>query len=340
MPSCLISIGANLGDRKRAVRGALQRFNQHPHVQLVASSRLYITKPAGGPLHQPDFLNAAAQLNTSLPPEALLAFLQSIEIEFGRTREQRWEARRLDLDLLLYDSLVSTTASLSLPHPRMAFRRFVLAPAVEIAADMVHPTTGWTIRRLLEHLDHAANYVAITGVCESVKRKLARSIAAALEVELLLDPAGGLGSAREDDQAGLELDVQLESLRLRARMLQECLQQRSADDVCYVGDYWFGESLVYARLTLAKPDFDGLSSTVNELSSTVIRPKLLVFLDNSVPPAQIPNQADLSERYHRELSHQIQRSSEAPILTVPSADLAWASAEVIAAIQAMKSQES
>ena len=96
-------------------------------------------RPIGGPAGQEPFLNAAALLETSLPPAELLARLQRIELHLGRTRETRWAARTLDLDLLLYDNLVLNTPYLTLPHPRMAFRRFVLEPAAEVAPEMAHP---------------------------------------------------------------------------------------------------------------------------------------------------------------------------------------------------------
>src|SRR5690606_10760471 len=110
----------------------------------------------GGPAGQPSFLNGTVLLTTTLSPEAVLAALEQLETEAGRAREVRWDARTLDLDILLYDDLCLRTSRLMIPHPRMAFRRFVLRPAAEIAAEMVHPEIGWTMEQLLMHLETAA----------------------------------------------------------------------------------------------------------------------------------------------------------------------------------------
>ena len=103
----------------------------------MSPSALVRNRAVGGPAGQRAFLNAAARLETSLPPAELLARLQRIEWHLGRTgAKTRWAARTLDLDLLLYDDLVLSTPYLTLPHPRMAFRRFVLEAAAEVAPEM------------------------------------------------------------------------------------------------------------------------------------------------------------------------------------------------------------
>ena len=147
-----IGLGANLGRRGHTLRCALAMLNARADLSVVAVSDFIETPPVGGPAGQPPFLNAAAELRTALPPRELLAALQAVEDHFGRTREVRWGPRTLDLDLLLYGSLVTDGPGLRVPHPRMHERLFVLEPLAQIAPDAVHPTLGKTLRALLHEL--------------------------------------------------------------------------------------------------------------------------------------------------------------------------------------------
>jgi len=133
--TAFIGLGANLGDRSATLSAALDRLDRVEGIRVVTRSSFHETAPVGGPAGQPMYLNAAAKLETTLEPHALLSVLQQIELEFGRQRLERWGPRTLDLDLLLYDSLVIETPELTLPHPLMHERPFVLAPLAEIAPE-------------------------------------------------------------------------------------------------------------------------------------------------------------------------------------------------------------
>ncbi|MCI4665879.1 MAG: 2-amino-4-hydroxy-6-hydroxymethyldihydropteridine diphosphokinase [Neomegalonema sp.] len=148
-----IGLGANLGDRLAALQGAVAALRAEHSVAAVVLSPLYETAPVGGPEGQGRYLNAAAKIDTTLKPMALLDVLQSIEAAHHRTREVRWGPRTLDLDILIYGEEVITSDRLILPHPRLQDRRFVLAPLADIAAGVAHPTLCWTIGELLEKLD-------------------------------------------------------------------------------------------------------------------------------------------------------------------------------------------
>jgi 2-amino-4-hydroxy-6-hydroxymethyldihydropteridine diphosphokinase len=152
MSRALVAIGCNLGDRREQLEGAVARLRATPGIASVAASRWHETAPVGGPTGQGVFLNGALLVETSLGPEPLRQALTRVESELGRTRDVRWQARLLDLDLLLYDQLVISTPELVIPHPRMAFRHFVLEPAAEIAPGMVHPLIGWRVDKLARHL--------------------------------------------------------------------------------------------------------------------------------------------------------------------------------------------
>jgi 2-amino-4-hydroxy-6-hydroxymethyldihydropteridine diphosphokinase len=145
----LLALGSNLGNRRETLESAWKEIGNLPETKTWRISRFYETKPVGGPINQPDFLNAAGVIATTLPPQQLLEQLQEIENRFGRVRTEHWGARTLDIDILLYGNQIISTPTLTIPHPEMLQRRFVLEPAEEIAADTVHPITGQTIR---EHL--------------------------------------------------------------------------------------------------------------------------------------------------------------------------------------------
>ncbi len=148
-----IALGSNLGDRRGALDGALAALATTPGVVIQKVSSFHETEPVGGPPGQGLFLNAAAVLETTLDPFALLHVLQEIEEKFGRARTVHWGERTLDLDLLLFGDEIVDTPELTIPQPRMAVRRFVLEPLAEIAPGAVDPVTKRTIVDLLEDLE-------------------------------------------------------------------------------------------------------------------------------------------------------------------------------------------
>jgi 2-amino-4-hydroxy-6-hydroxymethyldihydropteridine diphosphokinase len=135
-----VGIGANLGDARANVRDALARLSVHPGCRLVAASNLWRTAPIDS--SGDDYLNAVAIVDTELDAHALLAALQAIETAHGRERPYRNAPRTLDLDLLLYGDEIIHTPALTVPHPRMHERAFVLAPLLEVAPDAVIPGRG------------------------------------------------------------------------------------------------------------------------------------------------------------------------------------------------------
>ncbi len=154
MAICLLGLGSNLGDRAGNLGEALRLLARHVAVLRVSS--LHETLPVGGPPGQGTFLNAAGVVATDRSPTELLAVLRDIESQLGRERALCWGPRTIDLDLLLYDQQVIHSPDLTVPHPRMHERRFVLAPAAEIAGDLRHPVQGATIDELLARLPPTA----------------------------------------------------------------------------------------------------------------------------------------------------------------------------------------
>ncbi len=138
---CFVALGANLGNPAAAVSSAIAALRRLPDSEFLAASSLYQTAPVGLK-HQPDFINAVVELIAVPPAPTFLDMLFAIEADFGRRRSVRNAPRTLDLDLLLYGDEIRDDPRLTLPHPRLHERAFVLAPLAEIAPDLVIPGRG------------------------------------------------------------------------------------------------------------------------------------------------------------------------------------------------------
>jgi 2-amino-4-hydroxy-6-hydroxymethyldihydropteridine diphosphokinase len=152
-----VALGSNLGDRRASIRAALDAIAALPEAELVAAAEPIETAPVTAPgddAEQPAYLNTVALVRTTLGARALLEALLRIERELGRdrARERRWGPRVIDLDLLLFGGAIIDEPGLTVPHPRMHERRFVLEPLARIAPHAAHPTLGRTAAELLADL--------------------------------------------------------------------------------------------------------------------------------------------------------------------------------------------
>jgi 2-amino-4-hydroxy-6-hydroxymethyldihydropteridine diphosphokinase len=143
----VLILGGNLGDRKELINQAVRYISEKNH--LVASSAIYETQ-AWGNVAKGNFLNQVIQVETSVSPEKLLEQVQEIEEKLGRKRTETWGDRTMDIDILYFGDEVIHTPNLTIPHPFIQDRRFVLIPLVEILPDMIHPVLGKSNRILLE----------------------------------------------------------------------------------------------------------------------------------------------------------------------------------------------
>jgi 2-amino-4-hydroxy-6-hydroxymethyldihydropteridine diphosphokinase len=148
-----IGIGSNLGDRSQNARDAIRLLEDHPSIRVKALSHFYETEPLTLRGEKQNFyLNCVLKIETTMNPIQLFNVMQDVEKLLGRVREIKWEPRTIDLDLLLFDDEIFRTTSLTIPHPEMHKRRFVLEPLAELAPNLVHPIKGTSVKNLLSDL--------------------------------------------------------------------------------------------------------------------------------------------------------------------------------------------
>jgi len=148
MNTAYLGLGSNLGNRLAFLRGGRDALVDQSGIELIQTSGVYETEAIGGPEGNPLFLNTVLEIQTSLEAHQLLKACLAVEDEFGRSRPVRWAPRTLDIDILFYADLVICEERLTIPHPRLQERDFVLAPLMEIAPDFKHPLLDQTITEL------------------------------------------------------------------------------------------------------------------------------------------------------------------------------------------------
>jgi len=145
----LIAIGSNLGTPKKNCIEAIDIISSSPDIKTISKSSFYQTAPVGN-TEQDWFINSVIKISTQLNPDILLAVLLEIESKMGRIRKEKWGPRIIDLDLLFYDNLIIKQKDLTLPHPEIQKRNFVLQPLNEIEGNFIHPSLNKSINTLLK----------------------------------------------------------------------------------------------------------------------------------------------------------------------------------------------
>ena len=275
MTRCLIGLGANLGDKRATLEHAVAQLSTQFVIHGVSSWRAY---PAvGGPAGQDDFLNGVVLCETERSPQQVAATLHELERVAGRERRQRWAARRLDCDLLLYGNCLVDTPNLSVPHPRMITRRFVLQPAVEVAPEMVHPTTEWTIRELFEHLDQSPPYFAVVGSNREFTREVVAHVASMSSGQQLL-----LSASQADALNPMVVSASepSEFARRCNELLSEVHLGREGagnERLAVISDFWFWQPLLELGAA-GRGDVEDLVEQMERYRPS-LSPKLLMVTD-------------------------------------------------------------
>lgn len=341
MADCLLALGSNLGQRARQLDAAIDRISKIPQTLVRQTSSYYDTEPIGGPGAQARFLNAVVRVTSELSPTGLFTAAQQLERELGRTGMVRWGPRLIDIDLLTYDALVIETPELTLPHPRMAVRRFVLQPACEVAPELIHAPTGWSLRELLDRLDRTPCYVAVCCADPQRSNQLVIGAAARLNTQPLLCSVDRSAVPFRDEPAAA-LRSALASLAHQHALLESPRAKKSTE--LLLSDFWLNESLALAHTWPAGPEQAKLQQACRAAIALAPEPRFVLHLDLDPASRTTPLAAasgDPSAREERPgllpaLRRQLALPGQAPVLHTAADDEQLAFIELQAGIDAMR----
>ena len=283
-----IGLGSNLGDREASIRRALKLLADTEHIQVSSVSDLIETPPLGH-FDQPKFINGVAEVKTTLGAEDLYKALVEVEKRLGRERHGKWLPRTIDLDLLLFGAEVVNLPYLTIPHPQMHLRWFVLKGLCQLNPDLLHPTIKVRVSELAARLNesdfalnpHVPQVISVAGVIGVGKTTLAQGLAKQLDCKLLLEPYD-TNPFLPEVYAGkkeLALDCQLYFLTNRAEQLNHrSLRQGQIA----VSDYIFDQERIYASRLLNAQQLALYEQIHKPLSGAVTPPVLVVYLCDSI----------------------------------------------------------
>lgn len=292
-----IGLGSNLGNRKDFIGKALTMLKEIPKVSLMRTSTLIETEPLGN-ARQHKFLNAVAEVSTTLTAAQLHKKLIQIEAFLGRERGTKWAPRTIDLDILLFGDQIINTQELTIPHPQMHLRSFVLSGMSELCFPLIHPVLNETMEELESRLNGADHVlkadipqvVSVGGIIGIGKTTLAEKLAKLLGGKLLLE-AYDTNPFMREVYAGRKqyaLDSQLYFLTTRTEQLNADVL--TAGQIA-VSDYVFDKELIYARRLLDARQLTLYERTYPSFAEQVIPPVLVIYLQDSAQ--------ECLERIHR-----------------------------------------
>jgi 2-amino-4-hydroxy-6-hydroxymethyldihydropteridine diphosphokinase len=282
-----VGLGSNLGNRENSIRAALKMLAEAKDVELAHVSELIETPPLGGAA-QPEFINAVAEIKTSLNLEDLLRVLLDIETSLGRQRQEKWSPRIIDLDLLLFGDEVVNRPGLIVPHPQMHLRSFVLKGLCQLNPKLLHPVLKEPMNELAGRL-HGADFVlnpdlpqliSIAGIIGVGKTTLTKNLAGLLDCKALFE-AYDKNPFMPDVYAGkkqLALDSQLYFLTSRITQLNHNTLKLGQ---IAISDYVFDKELIYARRLLSPEQLTLYEQIYSPVGANVSMPVLVIYLTDS-----------------------------------------------------------
>jgi 2-amino-4-hydroxy-6-hydroxymethyldihydropteridine diphosphokinase len=279
-----IGLGGNLNDRKACIDKALKMLAELPDTELIRTSDFIETKPLAQ-MNQPNYLNAVAEIKTTLTAEQLHAKTKDIEIALGRTKTEKWSPRTIDLDILLFGDEIINNPDLTIPHSQMHLRSFVLNGLCQLNPQLMHPLLQESVTTLAARLggsDFVLNpklpqLISIAGLIGVGKTTLAKKISQVFDSRLLLEPYD-TNPFMPDVYAGkkeLALDSQLYFLTHRVEQLGH---NTLAPGRIAVSDYIFDKELIYARRLLDTQQLTLYEKIYPSLSSQVSPPVLVIYM--------------------------------------------------------------
>ena len=286
LTTAYIGLGSNLGSREDSIRDAIKMLAEAKHIEVARVSDVIKTTPLGD-RNQPDYLNAVAEIKTTLSAEDFHRKLNDVETSLGRVREEKWSPRIIDLDLLLFGRQIINHPDLTVPHPQMHLRFFVLKGLCQFAPGLLHPVIKESMSELTARLggaDYAPNpnlpqLVSIAGVIGVGKTTLSKKLSNSLGCRLILE-SYDTNPFMPDVYAGkkeLALDSQLYFLTSRIQQLSPNILTQGQ---IAISDYIFDKELIYAKRLLSAQQLDLYQKISRPFDTEVAAPVLVIYLQD------------------------------------------------------------
>jgi len=283
-----IGLGSNLGDRQQYIESSLKMLAGAPELRLLRVSDVIETPPLSQD-DQPNYLNAVAEVQTQLSAHGLLKTLGEIEILLGRRRKEKWGPRTIDLDLLLFGDEILNEPNLTVPHPQMHLRSFVLRGLSQLNTGLLHPVLGAAVAELAERLNgldfaldpQRPQLVCVSGIIGVGKTTLAEKLAKELGCRILREPydTNPYMPLVYAGKKELALDSQLYFLDGRIKQLDK---GALAPGRIVVSDYVFDKELIYARRLLDAEQLALYKDIHASMAGKAARPVLVIYLRDTV----------------------------------------------------------